>query len=518
MLTIGYGALGIRLHWGLLSSLGCATLVAMGAVAGCSSDNASSPSNDAGYDSSTTPDGSSGGDSGGNPEGGYPDAGGDDLGDIPDAGGDDSGNIPDDGGGDGGALSARAQAGLAASPFPVPTTGETTAQLEQIGMGSYIVNAVSSCPDCHNNPAAAPGSGYLAGGAQYEPVLARNLTSDPNHGLRMSEAQFLEVMQTGKDQKLSPTDGGAAVALIVMPWEDFRWMSTTDMKNIYAYLQTVPADANDVPLIPSGAPTLPVPTTFTDGEQATAPTLPPETGDAPLFIARGRAVQALNEPAAVGSLSTADQAAYGRGAYLVAQAICYNCHTNPERLSPGASTKLNTAQWLTGGRVFQTPAPLAPIVQTTASMTADLLGATNGFIFYSDVDETVFTTTLSKHIHGDTPGNVPLAWPMPLGFTKLVPDDLHALWTYLHNQTPITGANDKPTQDAVIYCASATGVCPSNSTCDLATKSCVSTTCASDMDCRVCQTCVMGGDAGGQCAEPAPQADGGANACLANGI
>ena len=124
-------------------------------------------------------------------------------------------------------------------------------------------------------------------------------------------------------------------------------------------------------------------------------------------------------------------------------------------------------------------------------------------------------------------GTPPLAWPMPTGFEKLVADDLHALWTYLHNQTPIAGANDKPTQDAVIYCSAATDAgpavtCPTGSTCDLTTSSCVPTTCATNQDCRVCQTCVTGGDAGtdggGTCAEPAAQADGGANACLTNGI
>jgi hypothetical protein len=499
----------MRSHWGLITGLSCAGLVAVAAFAGCSSDNSnpSTPQVDAAADTSTVVDSSSPG----------LDAGSDAVA-VTDGGSDASS--------DGGALSARAAAGLAASPFPVPTAGMTTAQLEQIGMGSYIVNVVSSCPDCHNNPAAGPGKGYLAGGNQFGPVQSRNLTSDPTHGLRMTEAQFLETLQTGKDQRLSATDGGAAVSLIVMPWEDFRWMSTTDLKAIYAYLQTVPADANDVTPTAAGGPPIPVQTTFTDGEQTTAPTLPPETGDAPLFVARGRAVQALNEPAAVGSLSPADQAAYGRGAYLVAQAICYECHTNPERLSPRTSTKLNTAQWLTGGRTFAAPPALAPIVHTNLSMSANLLGATNGFIHRSGVTEPVFTTTISQHVHGDMPGTPPLAWPMPQGFTKLVADDIHALWTYLSNQTPISGTNDKMTQMAVVYCAasdaSATGVCPTGSTCDLATNSCVPTTCASDMDCSACQTCMMGGDAGadagGTCVEPALQADGGANACVSNGI
>jgi hypothetical protein len=512
--------MNIRVHWGLVTGLACASVLALGAFAGCSSDNnAVVTSSDAAAEATTTPDASSGTDAHAEAaasEGGSPEAG---SGDAGDAGVGDAGPTP------------RATAGLAASPFPIPTAGLTTAQIEQIGRGSYIVNVVSSCPDCHNNPApdTLPGKGFLAGGNQFGPVQARNLTTDPTHGLRMTEAQFLEVLQTGKDQRLSP-DGGAAVSLIVMPWEDFRWMSTTDLKAVYAYLQTVPADTNDVTPTAAGGPPLPLPTTdagapiFTDGQQATPPTLPDEASDAPLFAARGRAVQALNEPATVASLSAADQAAYGRGAYLVAQAICYECHTNPERLTPRTSTKFNTAQWLTGGRVFQTPAGLGPVFHTNWSMTANLLGATRGFIFKSGVNEQVFTTTIGTHVHGELPTTPQLAWPMPQGFTKLVAEDIHALWTYLSNQTPISGANDKATQGAVLYCSAATDAgpavaCPTGSTCDQATNSCVPNTCTTDADCRVCQTCQPGVDGGpSTCVEPQNQVDGGPNACTTNGI
>src|SRR4051812_33025084 len=64
---------------------------------------------------------------------------------------------PDTGGGDAGAdaadaspYSPRAQRGLDISPVPLTTTGLSTAQIEQIGQGSYLVNAVATCGDCHN--------------------------------------------------------------------------------------------------------------------------------------------------------------------------------------------------------------------------------------------------------------------------------------------------------------------------------------------------------------------------------
>ena len=410
--------------------------------------------------------------------------------------------------GDAGGLSARAQAGLAASPFPVNISGLPTTQAEQLGIGSYIVNIVSNCGDCHNKP-GIPGTGFLAGGLQIGPVQARNLTSDPNHGLRMTQAQFIETLQTGKDQKLS-ADASTPVSLIVMPWQDFRWMSVTDLTAVYAYLKLVPPDPNDVPFGAAGGPPIPMPTTFTDGPATPGPTLPPDSSDAPLFPQRGRAIQALTEPGAVANLSAADQAAYGRGAYLVGIAPCGSCHTNPERPS-FSSSKLNVAQWLTGGRVFSPGSPTDSFVHVERSMSANLLGKTNGFIFSSQVNETVFTTTIQKHVHGDDPAMPPLAWPMPTGFEKLVADDIHALWVYLSNQTPFTGAADKPTQDAAPYCSSAVP-CAMGSTCDTATSQCLPTTCTTDADCRACQTCNAGA-----CAAPVTD-DAGTNACIANGI
>jgi hypothetical protein len=417
---------------------------------------------------------------------------------------------------DGGGLSAQATAGIAASPFTISTTGLTPDQIEQIGVGSYIVNVVSSCPDCHNNPTKTLPAGYLAGGTVFGPVTARNLTSDATNGLRMTEAQFLETIQTGKDQKLSgKVDGGGDVALIVMPWTDYRWMSVTDLKAVYAYLKIVPADTTADVLGKPGGPPIPAPTTFTDGAATTAPTLPAEAGDAPLFPKRGRAIQALVEPTAVASLSAADQAIYGRGAYLVGIAPCGECHTNPERPS-FTSTKYNTAQWLTGGRVFVSGPGLDAIVKVERSMSANLLGATNGFIFQTKTTEKIFSDTITKGVHADeTPPTRPLAWPMPRAFKNLVPDDVHAIWTYLKNQTPITGSADKATQEAAVYCSS-TVPCATGATCNTATSECLPTaTCTKDADCSACQTCNTGTS---KCVVPVTSADAATATCVSSGI
>ncbi|MGZ3452354.1 MAG: cytochrome C [Polyangiales bacterium] len=497
-----------RQGFGWLLSATVVTTAAIGWFQGCgSNDDAASTlvdsgATDSGVDTATTTDSST-----------------DDTGTVTDTGTTtDTGTMTDTGTSDvadGGGLSARAAAGLAASPFAVPTTGVSTADLEQIGMGSYIVNVVSSCSDCHNTPGKTLPAGFLAGGNSFGPVKARNLTSDATNGLRMTEAQFIETMQTGKDQKLSGADGGGPVALIVMPWQDYRWMSVTDLKAIYAYLKKVPADTNADVFGPSGGPPIPMPTTFTDGAAATAPTLPSESGDAPLFTARGRAVQVPVEPAAVASLSAADLAAYGRGAYLVAQAICGECHTNPERPSM-ASTKYNAAAWLTGGRVFAVPPGLDAVTKTERTMSANLLGATHGFINAAGVTETVFSDTITKHVHADeTPPTRPLGFPMPAGLMKLVPEDVHAIWTYLKNQTPVTGAGDKATQDSAPFC-SGTVTCPTGTSCTTASSECTkSTGCTKDEDCAACQTCNTGT---GACVAPVTSGDSGVSTCVTGGI
>src|SRR5437868_12810900 len=69
------------------------------------------------------------------------------------------------------ALSARAQRGLTAgvSPFTIDTTGMTIAQQEQVGIGSYLVNAVGGCADCHDQtvPGSPPTVKFLAGGTKF---------------------------------------------------------------------------------------------------------------------------------------------------------------------------------------------------------------------------------------------------------------------------------------------------------------------------------------------------------------
>jgi hypothetical protein len=155
-----------------------------------------------------------------------------------------------------------------------------------VGLGSYLVNAVASCNDCHSaDPSVeyAPGgnpyfkgnppkvfnpSVYLGGGRNFgslipgtPEIVSRNLTPDktgrPIGGRTFSE--FVQIMRTGVDlDHLHPncTSNVTASAvcfpkdqpfngdlLQVMPWPIFQSLKELDLRAIYEYLGAVPCIA-----------------------------------------------------------------------------------------------------------------------------------------------------------------------------------------------------------------------------------------------------------------------------------
>lgn len=124
---------------------------------------------------------------------------------------------------------------------------------ELVGLGSYIVNAQGGCNDCHTNPAYLPGNdpfrgespakinaaNYLAGGTQYGPFVARNITPDAKGrpgGLTFD--QFLVAMRNGYDFKNAHPQ--IAKKLQVMPWPVYANMRLHHLRAIYTYLTAIP--------------------------------------------------------------------------------------------------------------------------------------------------------------------------------------------------------------------------------------------------------------------------------------
>ncbi len=153
-----------------------------------------------------------------------------------------AGNGGNGGNGDGG--DSRIQRGFAIAPVELNLEGKNRGL---VGLGSYLVNAVGGCNDCHTNPPYAPGGNpylgeplkvnaehYLAGGTAFGPFVSRNITPDSSGrpaGLTLDE--FKQLIRTGVD----PDTGEL---LQVMPWPVYGQMTDRDLAAIYAYLTTIP--------------------------------------------------------------------------------------------------------------------------------------------------------------------------------------------------------------------------------------------------------------------------------------
>ena len=139
--------------------------------------------------------------------------------------------------------------GLAIAPVRLDLRGKNRAL---VGVGSYLVNAVSECNDCHTRPHFLQGgnpfrgerelpntSDYLTGGNQFGPFTSANLTPDSVTGrpAGLTFDQFLHLMRTGE------TDDHPALGPLmqVMPWPTFRKMTNGDLSAIYEYLSAIPS-------------------------------------------------------------------------------------------------------------------------------------------------------------------------------------------------------------------------------------------------------------------------------------
>jgi hypothetical protein len=131
---------------------------------------------------------------------------------------------------------------------------------EVVGLGSYLVNAVGGCNDCHSNPAYADGgdphlgqpekantANFLAGAAFFGPFVSRNITPDADTGLPagLTFRQFKKELRTGVDLKaLNPE---ISPLLQVMPWPVYGKMGDRDLQAIYEYLKAIPHAAPAAP-------------------------------------------------------------------------------------------------------------------------------------------------------------------------------------------------------------------------------------------------------------------------------
>jgi len=213
--------------------------------------------------------------------------------------------------------------------------------------GSLLVNDLIGCADCHTSDPTKP----FGGGVQFpldqdgHYVYSRNITPDPDTGLKLTQDQFITMMQTGEDF----TNHGQV--LLVMPWPNFRWMTTDDLKAIYAFLQYLPPASNQIQpdnkgIFAAQGP-IPLPSEYNEGEEtrslppANSPDLLGPPGGSTETPDPGNAVLgAALVPLAYSKMpnfynrTPDEQASFGRGAYLVNAGACNDCHTNKTEFKP----------------------------------------------------------------------------------------------------------------------------------------------------------------------------------------
>jgi mono/diheme cytochrome c family protein len=143
-----------------------------------------------------------------------------------------------------------------ASQFNATVARLTPDEQAQVGRGSYLVNAMAACNDCHTAPAGGlipmtvdvNTAVYLAGGVDIGsflgvgPVFARNLTPDPSTGLFLTEEQFIQALRFGADFRRPP---GSTLRVPPHFPAEYR-LTLDDLKAVYAYLRAIPAVVNPV--------------------------------------------------------------------------------------------------------------------------------------------------------------------------------------------------------------------------------------------------------------------------------
>jgi hypothetical protein len=133
-------------------------------------------------------------------------------------------------------------------------------------LGSYLVNAVGGCNDCHTN--------HLLPQAEIRTSASLRRSTRPNiwaaerHLVRLlratsrrmpqvshaglSYSDFVQVIRTGKD---FDNVHGVGIPLHVMPWPVYQSLTDRDLTAIYTYLSAIPCLEGDPGVNPS-APAL----------------------------------------------------------------------------------------------------------------------------------------------------------------------------------------------------------------------------------------------------------------------
>jgi mono/diheme cytochrome c family protein len=127
-------------------------------------------------------------------------------------------------------------------PKPLTSHPAPVARTSAQARGEYLVRTVAGCQDCHtpsdDRGQPLPGMDF-AGGFEFhdpsdhmKPLFSLNITHDPSGIAHYDEALFVQTIKTGRlaSRAISP----------IMPIENYHGMEESDLRDIFAYLQSVP--------------------------------------------------------------------------------------------------------------------------------------------------------------------------------------------------------------------------------------------------------------------------------------
>jgi mono/diheme cytochrome c family protein len=127
-------------------------------------------------------------------------------------------------------------------PQPLASHADPPARTTAVARGEYLVNTIAACGDCHtpadDKGVPLPGMDFGGGGLFHDPgqngkeIFSVNITSDPSGIAHYDAALFIQTLRTGQM--------GGRVLTHIMPFENYRNMSDDDLRDIFAYLQSVP--------------------------------------------------------------------------------------------------------------------------------------------------------------------------------------------------------------------------------------------------------------------------------------
>lgn len=136
-----------------------------------------------------------------------------------------------------------AVAWLLTAPRKLPASEVAAAHTPNLANGEVMFTA-ANCSACHQTPGQEDRN-HLGGGFKLESpfgtFIAPNISSDPKHGIgAWTELEFVNAMKRGvgrHGEHLYPA----------FPYPSYALMTTADVRDLYAYMKTLPAVATPSP-------------------------------------------------------------------------------------------------------------------------------------------------------------------------------------------------------------------------------------------------------------------------------